>query len=102
MARLKYDGVIEAVRYTPTGQIDFVRAYEKRWLVFSDNIILDRSTLIERLSKGKIFVTGHRKAYVANVFETGKILHLSGKFNLIISTKDQPGSQDFLANVPVI
>lgn len=101
MARTKYDGVIEAVRYSPNGQIDMVRVYERRWLVYSDHILLDRAALLERLSQGQSFVTGHRKAYVANVFETGKSVHLSGTTNPIITTKDQAGSQDFLANVPI-
>ncbi|OGN74412.1 MAG: hypothetical protein A2X25_05860 [Chloroflexi bacterium GWB2_49_20] len=101
MSRSNYDGVIEAVRYSPNGQIDMVRVYERRWLVYSDHILLDRATLLERLSQGKSFVTGQRKAYVANVFETGKSVHLSGISNPIITTKDQAGSQDFLANVPV-
>jgi hypothetical protein len=101
MARTKYDGVIEAVRYSPNGQIDMVRVYERRWLVYSDHILLDRAALLERLSQGQSFVTGQRKAYVANVFETGKSVHLSGTTNPIITTKDQAGSQDFLANVPI-
>jgi hypothetical protein len=57
--------------------------------------------LIDQLSKGKKYVTGQRQIYVANVFVTGKSVHLSGKPNSIITTKEQAGSQDFLANVPV-
>jgi hypothetical protein len=100
MARSKYDGVIEAVRYKSNGQIDLVRAYERHWLVFSDHILLNREALLERLSHGEIFVTGQRKTYVANEFETGKTVHLFGKSDPIITTKEQAGSQDFLANVP--
>jgi hypothetical protein len=101
MARKNYDGVIEAVRYSSNGQIDMVRIYELRWLVYSDKILLSRAALLERLSQGKRFVTGQRKAYTGNLFETGKSVHLSGTSNVIITTKDQAGSQDFLANVPV-
>jgi len=101
MARKNFDGVIEAVRYSPNGQIDMVRMYEVRWLVYSDQILLSRATLLERLSHGERFVTGHRKTYVGNVFETGKSVHISGTSNVIITTKDQAGNQDFLANVPV-
>ena len=101
MARANYDGVIEAVRYSPNGQIDLVRVYERRWLVYSDHILLSRAALLEQLSTGKRYVTGQRKAYTGNVFETGKSVHLSGTSNPIITTKDQAGSQDFLANVPV-
>jgi hypothetical protein len=101
MARKKYDGVIEAVRYAPNGQIDMVRMYELRWLVYSDQILLSRAALLEKLSQGKRFVTGQRKTYVGNVFETGKSVHISGTSNAIITTKNQAGNQDFLANVPV-
>lgn len=101
MAGKNIDGIIEAVRYQPNGQIDMVRAYERRMLVYTDVLLLDRPALIERLSRGMIFVTGQRKAYVGNMFETGKTLHLFGKSNPVITTKDQAGSQDFLANVPV-
>jgi len=101
MARKKFDGVIEAVRYAPNGQIDMVRVYENRWLVFSDQVLLSRSALLEKLSQGNHFVTGQRKSYVGNMFETGKSVHLSGTSNPIITTKDQAGNQDFLANVPV-
>ena len=101
MARVKYDGVIEAVRYSPTGQIALVRAYERRWLVFSDCILLDRQALLDRLSQGKKYVTGQRKKLVANVFDTGKALHLPAGPDPVITTKDQAGSQDFLANVPI-
>ena len=101
MARIKYDGVIEGVRYTSAGQIEMVRIYEKRGFVFSDSILMDRAGLAEKLSQGSQFVTGHRKQYVANMFETGKLVHLSCGTNPIITTKDQAGNQDFLANVHV-
>ena len=29
MAKQKFDGVVEAVRYTPSGQIEWVRAYKQ-------------------------------------------------------------------------
>ncbi|MFH2038315.1 MAG: hypothetical protein ABIJ65_02655 [Chloroflexota bacterium] len=101
MARSKFDGVIEAVRYSANGQIDMVRIFELRWLVFSDRILLNRTALLERLSQGKRFVTGQRIINKGNMFETGKSVHLSGGPNAIITTKDQAGNQDFLANVPV-
>ena len=101
MTRVKYDGVIEAVRYTSAGQIEMVRMYERRGFVFSDGILLDREALVVKISQGRQFVTGQRKPFVANMFETGKFLHLSSGVNPIITTKDQAGSQDFLANVPI-
>lgn len=67
----KIDGVIEAVRYK-NGQIQFVRAYERRGFTFSDRVMLDRKTLIERLQKGKIFTTGTRQDLMASTFKTNK------------------------------
>ena len=101
MAHSNYDGVIEAVRYKYNGEIDMVRVYKKRGFVFSDNILMDRDALIEQMTKGKKYVTGQRQINVANVFLIGKSLHLSGKSKPIITTKEQAGSQDFLANVSV-
>lgn len=101
MARKNYDGVIDAVRYLPDGQIDMVRMYKNRWLVYSDQILMSRQDLLEELSQGKRFVTGQRKTYVGNEFDTGKSVHLSGPSNSIITTKDQAGNQDFLANVHI-
>lgn len=100
MARIKINGVVEAVRYDSNGRIDKVRIYENRWLVFSDAVLIDRAALVDRLVKGQVLVTGKRKPYVANVFEIGKQVHLSGKVDPLVTTKDHAGSQDFLANVP--
>jgi hypothetical protein len=55
-----YDGVVVAVRYTPHGEIDWVRAFERRGFVFSDYRVMERNTLIERLQAGKRFKTGSR------------------------------------------
>ena len=50
----KFDVVIEAVRYK-SGKIELVRAYERRGPSFSDRVLLDRKTLLERLKDGKTF-----------------------------------------------
>ncbi len=71
MARMKIDGVIEAVRYTPGGLISIVRTYERRGAVWSDHVLLGRQELVARLRNGKRFVTGERKEYLGSVFETG-------------------------------
>lgn len=67
----KFDGVIEAVRYK-NGQIQMVRVYERRGPTFSDLLLLDRKTLLERLQTGKVFVTGQREEYKASTFKVGK------------------------------
>jgi len=68
MPRLKYDGVIEVVRYTPEGQIALVRAYERRGATFSDRLLWTRPELIERLKAGKKIATGSRTALLASTF----------------------------------
>ncbi len=78
MARLKIDGVIEAVRYNPDGTIRLARGYERRGVVWTDEIMLNRNDLVERLSQGKRFVTGVRKQHLGSVFNTGPALHLTG------------------------
>ena len=76
MARNRYDGVIEAVRYTPEGQIALVRAYERVGSSFSDHVLMDRAGLVARIKKGKRLVSGRRVPYQASTFETGGALAL--------------------------
>jgi hypothetical protein len=71
----KIDGVIEAVRYK-NGQIVMVRGYERRGPTFSDRVLIERKTLLERLQKGKQFVTGSREELKASTFKTGRQLML--------------------------
>lgn len=96
----KVDGVIEAVRYK-NGQIVAVRAYERRGSTFSDHILLDRKSLLERLKNGKKFAVGTRKELLASTFELGKpvqVLNRDGKE--IISTRDE-AAHDELEQAPV-
>ena len=46
----KFDGVIEAVRYK-NGQIEVVRAFERRGAAFTDRIMLNRKEFLERIKK---------------------------------------------------
>jgi hypothetical protein len=95
----KFDGVIEAVRYK-SGKIDIVRAYERRGATFSDRVLLDRKTLIERIKRGKHFITGERKEFLASTFEVGKLVNLIGADDKqIITTRDQ-SERDELEGVP--
>ena len=73
----KFDVVVEAVRYK-NGKIELVRVYERRGASFTDRILMDRKTLLERLKDGKRFVTGQRKEYLASTFEVGKPVKLVG------------------------
>ena len=101
MARTKYDGVIEAVRYSDNKQIDLVRFYERRQFAFSDHMVLTRAGLVERIKKGKRIVTGQRKPYQGNDFKIERrILLRNGKMGTI-STDDLSGEEEHLTGVPV-
>lgn len=102
MAEKKFDGIIEAVRYTRNGQIEFVRAYERRGATFSDRVLLDRKTLLERLKSKKQFVTGQRKELNASTFARERNVQLvkNGDKEWIATRAD--ASRDELEGVPVL
>ena len=96
----KFDGVVEAVHYKD-GRIEVMRAFERRGAAFSDRVLIERHELLERLKKGKKFVTGHRKLLLAGTFEQGKPLQIvnhDGKE--FVSTRDGV-DHDELEQVPV-
>jgi len=96
---VKFDGVIEAVRYK-NGKIDLVRAYERRGATFSDQVLLDRAALLDRLKHGKHFVTGQRKEFLASTFEVGKPVNLVGQDGSVAITTLVQDVEDRLEGVP--
>ncbi len=98
MAGKKLDGVIEAVRYSPGGKIEVVRAYERHGVVWSDRVLLERHALSDLLRKGKRFVIGERKPYLGSVFITGLAVFQS-QDNIV--TEGQESTRDLLDGVPV-
>jgi hypothetical protein len=95
----RIDGVIEAVRYK-NGQILMVRAYERRGTTFSDLVLLDRKTLLDRLQKGKQYVTGSREEFMAGTFKVGKsVMTLKHDEHQLIVTHEN-SIRDDLAEVP--
>jgi hypothetical protein len=95
----KFDGVIEAVRFK-AGKIEVVRAYERRGATFSDHVLLDRKTLVERLKEGKRFVTGRREEYLASTFEVDKTINLEGQDGQQVVTTLFQHDHDELEGVP--
>jgi hypothetical protein len=96
----KIDGVIEAVRYK-SGQIAMVRAYERRGATFSDRVLLDRKTLLERLQKGDQYVTGVREKLLAGTFTVWKpIMLVKENQHDLLATREN-ATRDELENVPV-
>lgn len=101
MAKPKFDGVIESVRFKKNGKIAYVRAYERRGATFSDWVLIDRPTLVERLKAGKKYVTGRRVPYLASTFEVSQPVRLIQKNGTeIIVTSDADANQDQLPGVP--
>ena len=79
MAQVKYDGVIEAVRYAPPGRVAVVRAYERRGPTFSDRVLISREELVRRLQAGKRFVSGERQLRLASTFTVASTICLVEK-----------------------
>ena len=93
--------MIEAVHYK-NGQIESVRAFERRGATFSDRVLIDRKELLERLKNGQKYVIGKRKQFLASTFEVQEksvqVLKRDGKE--IISTRPD-ADHDELEQVPV-
>ncbi len=95
----KFDGVIEAVRMK-NGQIQSARVFERRGAAFSDWFLLDRKALLNRLQKGQRFVTGTRKEFFGNLFQTGKPVFLVKHGDREFISTNPNASGDELENVP--
>jgi len=93
MSKLKYDGVIEAVRYAPDGKVSLARAYERRGPAFSDRILLSRDELVKRLESGEKFMVGKRLPRLGGMFEISSKVHLvKGEGNIMWITTGQAGN----------
>ena len=97
----KFDGVIEAVRYNPDGQVALVRAYVLRGVTYSDRVLLNRDTLVEQLKQGKKFTIGQRKEYWASTFEFGKMIKIVDKNGKdFLTTRDDTPQRDEFEGTP--
>lgn len=96
----KVDGVIEAVRYKD-GQIEVVRAFERRGSAFSDRILIPRQELLKRLKDGRKFMIGQRKIFLAGTFDTSKPVQIVSRDGQeFISTRGD-AERDELEQAPV-
>ena len=103
MAKDKYDGVVEAVHYAPDGQVEWVRAYLRRFFVFSDRVMLDRETLINIIQSGKRIVVGQRVPQMGANFEVSddlKVVQRNGKDFIVVG--EIQSDHDQLTGVPHI
>ena len=97
MAQEKFDGVIEAVRYSPEGAVSQVRMYERRGPTWSDCVLLDRAELVRRMKAGKRIAVGRRQTYLGSSFEVKGAVHLAGE--ILATTAD--AHQDNLEPAPL-
>lgn len=96
----KFDGVIEAVRYS-NGQIEVVRAFERRGAAFSDRVLIPRKELLERLKDGRKFVLGRRTELMAGTFEEGKPVHVVSRDGWDFIATRTDADHDELEQAPV-
>jgi hypothetical protein len=98
MPRKRIDGVIEAVRYTPDGDIEFVRLYERQGSVWTDHFLLTRPALVKQLEAGKRLYTGQRIQYLGSKVDAQNPVSLA---NGKITSGKGNGGRDLLDGVPV-
>ncbi|MBE9475064.1 MAG: hypothetical protein IMY85_09255 [Chloroflexi bacterium] len=103
MAKPKYDGVVQAVRYDDEGQVLWVRAFLRRGPIWSDHIQLDRNDLIEKINSGMKLMTGERLPYYGSTFETYMpVKVVKANNHEILIAGDVRGDTDCLEGVPLI
>jgi hypothetical protein len=103
MAKPKYDGVIQAVRYDDQGQVLWVRGFLRRGPIWSDHIQIDRQELIDKINSGMRLMTGERIPYLGSTFETSnpvKVMKVDQQEILV--TGDGAAKTDNLEGVPLI
>jgi len=98
MAEKKVDGIIEAVRYSPRGEIVLVRAFERRGAAWSDHVLIGRAELLARLRGGKRFASGQRQLYKGSAFTISAQVVERGKH--IVTASESP-KRDLLEGVPL-
>lgn len=103
MAKIKFDGVLEAAHYKADGQLDWVRVYERRGSGFSDRLLLNREAFIGQLKAGRRYYAGERILYMGGQFNLSKPVHLleKGGKQVIVVGDGQPSSDD-LTGVPLL
>jgi hypothetical protein len=102
MTPKKYDDVIEAVRYTPDGQVDRVRVFQRRGATYSDRILLTRQALIERLKQGKKVAIGQPVPLLASTFDIGGEVRLEGADGReVVVSGDKTRDRDSLEGAPL-
>jgi hypothetical protein len=103
MAKPKYDGVVQAVRYDDQGQVLWVRAFLRRGQIWSDHIMLERNELIAQIKSGKQIVVGERIPLLGATFETTvPIKVVKTNSHEVLISGDTQANSDSLEGVPLI
>jgi hypothetical protein len=80
------DLIIEAAHYKPNGQIDSIRAYERRGKTYSDCTLYTLNDLLDLIQKGKQVVVGQRVPHMASTFINtipSELLNKSGQLTIV-------------------
>ena len=103
MAKVDYDGVVQAVHYDDQGQIMWVRAFLRRGAIWSDYIQIERADLVDKINSGLRFRTGERLPYLGGTFETKFPVELVKVNNHeVLVAGDGQAKNDSLEGVPLI
>jgi hypothetical protein len=97
MPKIRIHAVIEAIRTTPGGRIEFVRLFERRGAVWSDRLLVSRADLMRRLEQGQRVVTGHVKPLLGFAFEAGDAVRFQDGS---LTAGAASGGKDLLPGVP--
>jgi hypothetical protein len=99
----KVDGLIEAAHFGPDGKLAWVRAYERRGPTWSDIVLLDRPSLIQRLKAGKRFHVGARTEFMASEFVLGEQVRVvATRRGPVLVTGKGGSSEDRLQTLPIV
>lgn len=103
MAKIKYDGVVEAVHYKPNGEVSWVRAYQRRGPTFSDHVLVKRDDLIQQIKSGKNYMVGQRVLLKASTFDISSPVQViqSGGMDILVVGQNK-SDVDQLDGVPII
>jgi hypothetical protein len=99
----KADLVIEAVHHKRDGQIDYVRAYQKRGAAYSDCFLMKRRELVQLIVDGLLVEIGQRVPSMGNTFSTRASVGLLTINQVTIITAGSAGMTKIeLAEAPII
>ncbi len=102
MANKKFDGVVEAVRYTPEGKVRLVRVYLRRGPAWSDLTLMTREEVIATLKSGKHLVAGKRVEFMAGTFDMSNAVQIKGaEGQEAIYTTQPADGRDNLEGIPL-